>query len=150
MQLVFEEEDEDGREATDQADGGSGWELGQNSPPDQAPAPSAPSLFLTLFSVSVQMTTWTRSWASCPRTPTASDSSPALSPLPPLLSRGGFGCANPNWIQVNPPPLSASLFKAAADVFWIISSRARMRLSFPGRPPRPPLPSLPTIKPWLK
>lgn len=64
MQLVFDEEDEGGREApTDRADGGSArglqepqntallhssWELGQNSALSRAPPPPASSLVLTL------------------------------------------------------------------------------------------------------
>ena len=69
MQLVFDEEDEEGRgAATDQADGGSGrgvqepentallnssWELGPTSGWNQAQAPSASSLFPPLSSLSL-------------------------------------------------------------------------------------------------
>lgn len=96
MQLVFDdEEEEEGREAaTDRADAGSSrdlqepdntallhssWELGQNSHLTQAQDPSASPLFLTwvCFLVFGQMTTWTSSWVTYLRTPTASDSEPA-------------------------------------------------------------------------
>lgn len=86
MQLVFDEEDEGGREApTDQNTAllHSSWELGQNSALSRAPAPSASSLVLTLTCPFVfgQMMTWTSSWASYPRTPTASDPPPEADPL---------------------------------------------------------------------
>lgn len=94
MQLVFDEEDEEGQEAaTDLADDGpsrgvqesentalphSSWELGQKSLLNQAQAPLCLLTFphLDVFLVFVQMMTWTSSWASYLRTPTASDCYP--------------------------------------------------------------------------